>query len=85
MGKYKVEITRSAAKKIKQLSSADLKRVLSRIETLSDNPRPPDCIKLTSEEKYRVRCGRYRILYTIEDQVLLVCVVKVGHRKDVYR
>ena len=85
MGKYKVEIKRSAVKEIKKLPSADLKFVFARIETLSDDPRPPDCTKLSVEEKYRVRCGHYRILYTIEDQALIVVVVKAGQRKDVYK
>ena len=85
MAKYKIEITRSAAKEIKRLPATDLKKVLAKIVSLSENPRPADGIKLSGEEKYRIRCGDYRILYTIEDWVLVVCVVKVGHRKDVYQ
>ena len=85
MEKYKIVIKKSAAKEIKSLPSKDLKRVLAKIESLSDNPRGIDSQKLSGEEKYRVRCGDYRILYTIEDDILVVCVVKVGHRKDVYR
>lgn len=85
MGKYKVEIKRSAVKEIKALSSAHTKKVLAKIESLAENPRPSDSIKLSGEEKYRVRCGDYRILYTIEDKALTVYVIKVGHRREVYR
>ena len=85
MEKYKVEIKKSAVKEIERLPRGDLKAVLDKINSLADNPRPHDCKKLSGQEKYRVRCGNYRILYSIEDDVLVVFVVKVGHRKDVYR
>ncbi len=85
MGRYRLEIKKSAIKEIERLPRKDMKAVLERIESLSDNPRPHDCKKLSAQEKYRVRCGNYRILYSIEDDILIVFVVKVGHRKDVYR
>jgi len=85
MGKYRVEIKKSAAKEIKQLPKKDLKKVLAKIHGLSEDPRPIDCKKLSAQEKYRIRCGHYRILYLIEDDVLIVYVVKVGHRREVYR
>ena len=85
MGKYRIEIKKSAVKEIKKLPPQDIKKVLAKIESLSEDPRSADSIKLSGEEKYRVRCGDYRILYTIEHDVLIVYVVKVGHRKDVYR
>ena len=85
MEKYRVEIKRSAAKEIEKLPKHDLKMVLDKIASLADNPRPHDCKKLSAQEKYRVRCGDYRILYAIQDQILLVYIVKVGQRKDVYR
>lgn len=85
MGKYRVEIKKSAVKEIEHLPRRDIKAVLEKIESLSDNPRPHDCKKLSTQEKYRVRCGNYRILYSIEDDILIVFVVKVGHRKNVYR
>jgi mRNA interferase RelE/StbE len=62
-----------------------VKRILDRIKTLEDNPRPTGCEKLTGQEKYRLRQGRYRIVYSIQDDELTVWVVKVGHRKDIYR
>lgn len=85
MGRYKVAIKKSAAKEIERLPRKDMKAVLERVESLSENPRPRDCKKLSSQEKYRIRCGNYRILYAIEDDILIVFVVKVGHRRDVYR
>ena len=85
MEKYKIEIKKSAAKEIERLPSRDIKSVLEKISALSENPRPYDCKKLSAEEKYRIRSGNYRILYLIEDDVLIVYIVKVGHRRDVYR
>ncbi len=85
MEKYKVELKKSAAKEIERLSRKDITAILEKIASLSHNPRPHDCKKLSGEEKYRIRSGDYRIIYLIEDDVLIVYVVKVGHRKDVYR
>lgn len=85
MEKYRIEIKRSAAKEIERLPRRDIQAVLTKIFLLSENPRPHDCKKLSVEEKYRIRCRDYRILYTIEDAVLTVYIVKIGHRKDVYR
>jgi mRNA interferase RelE/StbE len=85
MGRYKVEILRSAIKEIKKLSPKDRKMVLGRIGGLSDDPRPFGSKKLSAKERYRLRCGFYRILYAIKDDVLVVFIVKVGHRKEVYR
>jgi len=85
MGKYKIEIKRSAVKELKKLPASDLKKILDKIGKLSNNPRPAGCRKLTAEEKYRLRYGPYRILYAIEDQILIVYVVKVGLRKNIYR
>ncbi len=67
------------------LPKDDLVRVLKRIENLALNPRPAGCEKLTGDERYRLRQGRYRILYTIQDNELTIWVVKVAHRKVVYR
>ena len=60
-------------------------RVVKRIEALADDPRPSGCEKLTGQDRYRVRQDPYRIVYSIEDDILVVYVVKVGHRGDVYR
>ena len=85
MEKYKIEIKRSAVKEIEHLPRKDILAILDRIRSLALEPRPRDCKKLSGQEKYRVRCGNYRILYQIEDDILIVLIVKVGHRKDVYR
>lgn len=85
MGKYKIEIKKSAVKEIEHLPCKDIKTIVDKIASLADNPRPHGCQKLSGQEKYRIRCGKYRILYCIEDDILIVYVVKVGHRKDVYR
>ena len=85
MANYSIEIKKSAAKEIEKLPVPILKKVMQKITSLSENPRPNGCKKLTADEKYRIRVGKYRILYSIEDAVLIVFVVKVSHRKDVYR
>ena len=86
MAKYRILIKPSAVKEIEAISpKKDRQRLVDRISKLSDNPRPPGCEKLSGQDKYRIRQGRYRIVYSIEDQDLIVYVVKVGHRKDVYR
>ena len=84
MAKYKIELKRSAEKEIKKLPAKDLKKILAKISSLADNPRPKGCIKLSADEKYRIRVGVYRILYQIKDKYLVIIVVKVAHRKDVY-
>jgi len=84
MVNYKIEIKKSATKEIARLPKNILKRVIIKIQSLSNEPRPSGCKKLTADEKYRVRVGDYRVLYSIEDSKLVVYVVKVGHRKKVY-
>ena len=84
MAKYKIEIKRSAVKEIKKLPSKDLKKILAKIFSLADNPRPNGCVKLSADDKYRIRVGVYRILYEIKDKLLVIIVVKVAHREDVY-
>lgn len=81
---YRIVIKKSAAQEIEGLPQKDRVRVIERIRGLAQNPRPPGCQKLSKQEKYRVRQGRYRILYQLEDDQLLVAVVKVAHREDVY-
>jgi len=85
MGEYKIFFKESVEKDFRSIPKKDLKKILLRIETLAKNPRPPGHEKLSSQEKYRIRQGTYRIIYSIQDQELLVWIVKVGHRKDVYR
>ncbi len=85
MASYSLEIKRSAAKELAQLPSKDRGRVVARIQALAKDPRPVGAEKLSGQERYRVRQGDYRILYEIEDQILRIIVVKIGHRRDVYR
>ena len=85
MARYEIIFKRSALKDLKHLSKKDVKRIVSAIRSLAGDPRPPQSMKLSGDEKYRLRCGVYRILYLIEDDKLIVCVVKVAHRKKVYR
>ena len=85
MARYKILIKASAAKEIERLPARkDRRRVVDRIRSLADDPRPRGCEKLSGQERYRVRQGNYRIIYSIADDILTVHVVKVGDRKDVY-
>jgi mRNA interferase RelE/StbE len=85
MGKYKLVFKKSVAKDLRDLPNKDVACILKCFETLSEDPRAPGCEKLSGQEKYRVRRGVYRIIYEIKDVLLMVFVVKVGHRRDVYR
>ena len=85
MAEYKIFFKKSVEKDFKVIPQKDLKKILDRIETLAENPRPSGCEKLTGQQRYRLRQGRYRILYSVQDDELTVWVVKVGHRKDIYR
>ncbi len=78
MAKYKVEIKRAAVKEIESLPRKDILSVLEKIRSLANDPRSGDGKKLSGQEKYRIRCGNYQILYLIENDVLIVYVVKVG-------
>jgi mRNA interferase RelE/StbE len=85
MAAYKIFFKKSVEKDFSSIPKKDLKKILDRIEALGENPRPQGCEKLTGRQRYRLRQGRYRILYSIQDDELTVWVVKVGHRKDIYR
>ena len=85
MASYKLVFKKSVAKDLRAIPNPDIKRLLSRIEALADNPRADDSIKLSGQERYRVRQGDYRIIYEIHDDRLLVLVLAVGHRSKVYQ
>jgi len=86
VARYRLRIKKSARKELESIATkADRQRVIGRIESLADNPRPPGALKLSGLERYRIRQGRYRILYTIEDSQLVIEVIRIGDRKDVYR
>jgi mRNA interferase RelE/StbE len=85
MAEYEILFKESVFKDLKKNPKADLRKILSRIEKLSDDPRPADSEKLTGQERYRLRQGRYRIVYSVQDNKSTIWVVKVSHRKDIYR
>jgi mRNA interferase RelE/StbE len=85
MGSFKIIFKQSVAKDLRQIPKKDVARILKRIEALRAEPRPPGVEKLSGQEKYRIRQGVYRILYEILNNELIVVVVKIGHRRDVYR
>ena len=85
MASYRLQIKPSAAKELEGLPMKDRRRVVARMQGLSDQPRPPGCEKLTGHDLFRVRQGKYRILYEVQDHDLTVIIFKIGHRRDVYR
>jgi mRNA interferase RelE/StbE len=85
MAEYKIHFRESVEKDFRVIPKKDVKQILQRIELLAAEPRPLGCEKLTDQERYRIRQGRYRIVYSIQDDELTVWIVKVGHRKDIYR
>ena len=86
MAKYELRIKKSAAKELEAVSrKADRQRLVQKIQSLADDPRPPGCKKLSGGNKYRIRQGNYRIVYSVEDDKLIVYVVKIADRKSVYK
>ncbi len=85
MAVYRIILKKSAVKELEAIPKRDLTKIVERIHSLADEPRPQGVEKLSAQERYRIRQGDYRIVSSIEDDVLTVCVVKVGHRREVYR
>ncbi|GAA4811106.1 hypothetical protein GCM10011365_18720 [Marinicella pacifica] len=85
MAKYKLVFKKSVAKDLRPIPNKDVARILQRIESLRENPRPIGCEKLSGQERYRIRQGVYRIIYEVTEKQLIVTVVKIGHRKQVYK
>lgn len=85
MASYSVLIKRSAAKELEGLELNDRRGVVDRIRSLAEDPRPRGCEKLSGKQKYRIRQADLRILYEIADADSTVTIVKIGHRRDVYR
>ena len=86
MESYELLIKPSAIKELDRVATKkDRSRIVRRIRELASDPRPPDCEKLSILERYRVRQGAYRFVYGIDDEDRQVTVVKIGHRRDVYR
>lgn len=85
MAKYRLIFKKSVARDLRVLPKKDVKRILKRIEALADDPRGAGCSKLSGQNFYRVRVGVYRVVYEIDDGVLVVQVIRVAHRTRVYR
>ena len=84
MPKYTVSISKKAAKQLDKLADNVAEPIIEAIDSLSDNPRPNGYLKLKGREGYRIRVGNYRVIYEIFDHMLLIDVVDLGHRKDIY-
>lgn len=85
---YEIEIGESADKALRRIPKRDQIRIEEKIETLTTDPRPEGSIKLKTSKStslYRIRSGDYRIVYTIQDDILFILVVDIGHRKEIYR
>lgn len=85
MVKYKLEFKKSAAKELKTLPQKEIKKILQSVKQLIGNPRPVNSKKLSAAEKYRLRVGDYRVLYEIQDQRLIIYIVRIAHRKEAYK
>ena len=83
---YRIEITISAAKEFKKIPKSDRKRIADKIDSLAEKPPNPSTTKLKGNNPFhKVRVGDYRVIYEIQDDVLIILIVKIGHRKDIYR
>jgi mRNA interferase RelE/StbE len=85
MASYELVFKKSVAKDLRSIPKKDVARILKRIEALRENPRGEGCVKLSAQERYRVRQGVYRIVYEIRENELVVMVVKISHRSTVYK
>jgi len=85
MAKYKITIKKSTAKELEEIPKKDLWKIVKRIQILAQEPRPNRVQKLSHKEQYRVRQGDYRIIYSIDDKDSIINIVKIGHRREIYR
>lgn len=82
--KYSIKFTKSALKSLKSINKNDVQKIIFKIDLLQDNPYPPDCKKLKNTNAFRIRIGNYRVIYDIQNEELIVRIIKIGHRKDIY-
>lgn len=86
MSLYSIEFSSSALRDLKKLPKSEAERIHEKILGLAENPRPPGCVKLAgSGELYRIRVGNYRVIYSINDGILVVIILRIAHRREVYR
>ena len=85
MAKFSLVFKKSVTKDLRSIPNPDISRLLTLAQSLCDDPRAAGCIKLSGLERYRVRMGAYRIIYEIQEQELIIQVIKIGHRREVYR
>jgi mRNA interferase RelE/StbE len=85
MARFELRFKPSVAKDLRGIPKTEVRRLLKRIEALSNDPRPAGCEKLTGRDLYRIRQGVYRIVYSVNDAAVVIEVIKVGHRREVYR
>ncbi len=82
---YLINISRSAQKDLSKLPIREYDKIIKEIQLLSTNPRPNGCIKLSGRDGWRIRIGNYRVIYDIQDLKLVVLIIEVGHRKEIYK
>ena len=82
---YQILIEKTARKEIQKINQADQVSIVQAIQALAENPRPTGCKKLKGREAWRIRAGNYRVIYEIQDNILVITVITVGHRRDVYK
>ena len=85
MAKYEISVKKSAVKELEDIPKKELQKIIKKIKTLSSDLRPQGSQKLSHREQYRIRQGDYRIIYSIQDDDLTVHIIKIGHRKEIYR
>ena len=85
MAVYKIFFRRSVLKDLAKIPKSELQRIIKKIEKLTHDPRPQGCEKISGQDRFRIRQGNYRIIYSIQDDELTIWVVKIGHRREIYR
>jgi mRNA interferase RelE/StbE len=84
LNRYEVEVKKSAQNTLKKIPKRDQLRISGVIDSLAENPLPPKALKLTGRDGYRIRVGKYRIIYTFNNRIFTVLVIHIGHRKNAY-
>ena len=85
MAKYKITIKKSAAKELEDIPKKELRKIIKRIQSHAQNPRPQGSQKLSGQNRLRIRQGNYRIVYSVDNKDCIVDIVKIGHRREIYR